>query len=128
MNFQETELKKQMPIGYRAKYLIHLAERFTQPCDNLKALESKNVDFKSTLEILSDFKGFGPYATNHMLVLLGFYNEIPIDTVVISYLKKVHHMRKVESFIKRHYGKWGPFKWWGMKMEKMLLQKNWLGD
>jgi hypothetical protein len=63
-----------------------------------------------------------------MLILTGYYAKIPVDTVVVSYLKENHRVRKPQSFIDRHYRKWGKYKWWGMKLEKILLQKNWLGD
>ena len=78
--------------------------------------------------MVRQLKGFADYATAHLLVLAGYYNEIPIDTVIVSYLKKNHRVRKPKSFIDRHYRRWGKYKWWGLKLEKMLKRQNWLGD
>jgi len=72
-------------------------------------------------------KGFGDYAVAHLLILCGYFDKIPIDTVVVSYLKKNYRVRKPESFINRTYRKWREYKWWGLKLEKMIKQQNWLG-
>jgi 3-methyladenine DNA glycosylase/8-oxoguanine DNA glycosylase len=127
-DFDEKTLKNKIPIGYRAKYFILLSQRFPKNIFEINWLEEKRSDYNNTLLELSKFQGFGPYATNHMLILLGFYDNIPIDTVVTKYLKTTHNAKKPSSFIKRHYRKWGPYKWWGMKLEKMIKQKNWIGD
>ncbi len=121
------ELKERIPVGYRATYLSALAERFTgDPL--LENLETAGYDYETADKIVRRSKGFADYACAHLLVLAGYYQKIPVDTVVVSYLKRNHRVRKPASFIKRHYGKWGPYKWWGFKMEKMIARQNWLGD
>jgi 3-methyladenine DNA glycosylase/8-oxoguanine DNA glycosylase len=127
LNKNSEELKKLMPIGYRANYLSLLAKRFSNDPD-LKSLENNGLGYQAAKKIACELKGFGPYACAHLLVLSGHYNEIPIDTVVVSYLKRVHRVRKPQSFIKRQYRKWGDYTWWGLKLEKMINRQNWLGD
>ena len=116
-----------IPVGYRADYLIELSKRFSED-PFLGGIESNGYNYKSAYKYVIDSKGFGNYACNHLLVLAGYYDRIPVDTVVVSYLKKNYRVRKPESFIKRKYGKWGEYMFWGLKLEKMLKRQNWLGD
>jgi 3-methyladenine DNA glycosylase/8-oxoguanine DNA glycosylase len=121
------EIEKLMPIGYRSKYFIDLAKQFLKTPD-LSAIEKNGYDFQSAYKIVNVLKGFGPYASSHLMVLCGYYDQIPIDTVVIAYLKRNYRFRKAETFINRHYKKWQEYKWWGLKLEKILKRENWLGN
>ena len=125
--YSPKELNKVTPVGYRSEYLVGLAEHFTQ--DSLvKNIENNGFDYKSADAIVRKIRGFGDYATAHMLILTGYYDEVPIDTVVLAYLKENHRVRKPRSFIDRTYRKWGRYKWWGLKLEMILRHHNWLGD
>ncbi len=126
-NYSENQIKKVIPIGYRASYFLQLAKTFSENPD-LNGLERNGLDFKSAFRMVSQLKGFGPYASTHILIIVGYYGKIPIDSVVTSYLKHNYRVRNPNSFIERHYRNWGPFKWWGLKLEKMLKHQNWLGD
>jgi 3-methyladenine DNA glycosylase/8-oxoguanine DNA glycosylase len=121
--YTAAQLKGMMPVGYRAAYLKPLAEIFTED-PTLNKIETNGFDYKSADKMIRGLKGFADYATAHLLILAGYYNEIPIDTVVISYLKRKHRVRKPKSFINRHYRKWGKYKWWGFKLEKMLQKQS----
>ncbi len=121
------ELKKRIPVGYRAGYLSALAKRFVRD-PFLEDLETAGFDYGAADKIVRRSNGFADYASAHLLVLAGYFQKVPIDTVVVSYLKRNHRVRKPASFIKRHYGKWGPYRWWGFKLEKMIAGQNWLGD
>jgi len=121
--YTAAQLKEMMPVGYRAAYLKPLAETFRED-PTLNKIETNSFDYQSADETIRGLKGFADYATAHLLILAGYYNEIPIDTVVVSYLKGKHRVRKPKSFINRHYRKWGKYKWWGFKLEKMLHNQN----
>jgi len=116
-----------IPVGYRADYLIELSKRFSED-PLLGDIESNGYRYTEADQYVRKSKGFGDYACSHLLVLAGYYDKIPVDTVVVSYLKKNYRVRKPESFIKRKYGKWGKYVFWGLKLEKMLNRQNWLGD
>lgn len=125
--YSSNEIREFLPIGYRSRFLKLLAKKFAED-PTYNQLENKIYDYKVADNIVRHIKGFADYATAHLLLLAGYYNEVPIDTVVTSYLKKNHRVRKPKSFIDRQYRKWGKYKWWGLKLEKMLNQQNWLGD
>jgi len=126
-DYSAKNIGRLMPVGYRADYLIDLAKRFSED-PFLGNIESNGYDYKSAYQHVINSRGFGDYACNHLLVLAGYFDRIPVDTVVVSYLKKNYRVRKPESFIKRKYGKWGKYMFWGLKLEKMLKRQNWLGD
>jgi len=126
-SFTHGMIRKLVPVGYRAPYFKLLAERFCHD-PALGDIESAKSDTIRVRKIISGLKGFGPYACAHVQVLTGRFQDIPVDTVVTSYLKKVHRVRKPEAYIKRKYKAWGEYKWWGLRLEQIIMRKHWLGD
>jgi N-glycosylase/DNA lyase len=118
---KESSLRKNVPIGYRAPYLVAIAKRFNDD-PHLGQLESGAEDFETVFERVKEFTGFGHYAASHLLVLAGYAHEIPVDTIVTAYVKRAHRARKPHSFVQRHYKQWGRYRWWGMKLERMILE------
>ncbi len=127
IKYTPEKLKKLIPIGYRAGFLNALSKRFLKDQDLIN-LEHSDLDYKTADSIIRQSKGFADYACAHVLILAGHFQEIPVDTVVVSYLKKNHRVRKPKSFINRNYRSWGPYKWWGFKLETIMKQENWIGD
>lgn len=127
IKFSPQDLRRLSPIGYRADSLKKLAEIFVND-PSIKEIESCKYDYNTAFNKIIKLKGFGNYATTHLLVLSGYFQKVPIDTVAVSFLKKNYGMRKPESFINRHYKSWGEFKWWGFTLDKMIKRQNWLGD
>jgi 3-methyladenine DNA glycosylase/8-oxoguanine DNA glycosylase len=125
--YTQEKIQKMMPIGYRAEYFISLAKRFHED-PYLQDIELNSFEYKDADKLVRAIKGFGDYAVAHLLIMSGYYNEVPIDTVVVSYLKENYRVRKPQSFIDRTYKKWGHYKWWGLKLEKIIKQQNWLGE
>lgn len=121
------DLRRKIPIGYRAEYLHHLAHAFSNN-SGLSGLEYGSESYKEAYKKVSRLKGFGSYATTHLLVLAGYYEQIPVDSEVTSFIKKNYKCRNVSSFVHRHFAPWGRYKWWGLKFDKMLRRQNWLGD
>jgi N-glycosylase/DNA lyase len=121
------KLKDIAPVGYRAAYVKALADRFiTDPY--LHNLESDGLDYRSADNIVRDLLGFADYACAHLLVLAGYFDKIPIDTTVVSFLKENYRVRKPHSFVARHYRKWGSDRWWGYKLDRMNTNQHWIGD
>jgi hypothetical protein len=121
------QLKKLAPVGYRARYLTALAERFKKD-PYLENLESDGHDYLAADRIVRSFQGFADYGCAHLLVLAGYFDRVPVDTTVVSFLKKNYRVRKPLSFIERHYRKWGKNRWWGYKLDRMLAGQNWIGE
>lgn len=120
-----SRLKDKMRVGYRAGYLKNLAVRLRQDeaCMDIEKLTENQLR-----DYFGSIRGFGPYATNHILVLCGFYSQVPVDTVVKSYLREYHQAADSRDYIDNCFGQWGKYKWWGLKLEMMANSANWLGD
>jgi N-glycosylase/DNA lyase len=113
------KLKAMIPAGYRAAYLHALAIRFASDADSVHRMETSDMPVDDAYELAKGFFGFGPYAASHLLVMAGHFGRIPVDTVVTSFLKKAYRVRKVDSFITRHYGPWGRQRWWAMRLDQI---------
>ena len=127
LQYEPEELQKLMPIGYRADYLWNIAKSFSESLF-FQGIDTNRYERHQVENAFKNLKGFGRYSTAHMLVLSGFFDFVPIDTDVISFLKNEYRVRKPESFIKRHYKKWGDQIWWGYKFDRILKRANWLGN
>ena len=122
------QLKTMLPIGYRGEYLKELGDRLSKD-PSLEGLEVNGYDYGRADQVVRRSKGFADYACSQLLVFAGYYNEIPVDTTVVAFLKRNHpRVRRHQSFIDRRYRKWGPYKWWGYKFDTMLARQNWIGD
>lgn len=81
-------LRTQTRLGYRAPYVHELANSITSGGFDLEALKTAEL---TTLELrtkLLGIKGVGDYATANLLMLLGRYDYIPVDswaTKMVSY-------------------------------------------
>jgi 3-methyladenine DNA glycosylase/8-oxoguanine DNA glycosylase len=124
-DLSESELRNAVPIGYRAPYLLLLAKEFLNNPDFIK-LEDNKIPFDEAKKIVMNLKGFGSYASTHLLVMAEYYDEIPVDSVVKSYLEKTYGEDiAIPLLIESVYGKWNEYKWLGMKLDKMHRQKIW---
>lgn len=73
-------LQKRARLGYRAPYVLELAQRVAS---GELALEAWKTAVWSTPDLrkqLLSLKGVGPYATATLLMLLGHYDAVPVDS------------------------------------------------
>ena len=72
--------------------------------------------------------GLGPYSVAHMLVLLGDYSEIPVDSEVLSYLRDTHFGGKAVSTKKavKPYETYGKFRFLAFKFGCMARRLNYI--
>ncbi|KAA0054220.1 DNA glycosylase [Cucumis melo var. makuwa] len=103
------ELLKEHCLGYRAGYIVDFARRVKNGKIDLQRLEVQNPNY-----YFPKIKGFGPFATANILMCLGFYRQLPIDTETIRHLKQVHGIqfcnnKTVREDVKLIYDKYAPF-------------------
>ena len=104
-------LEKRCRLGYRARYLKNVARTFE---------ENNSFSKWSTAEILNclkDVKGLGEYSISHIGMLLGKYDQIPVDSEVRSYFRQVGRPDDKES-IHSHYENWHPYQFLAYKLER----------
>jgi 3-methyladenine DNA glycosylase/8-oxoguanine DNA glycosylase len=121
------ELKKLMPVGYRAEYLHALATRFATDASLLQ-MDNGGADPGGAYELARSLRGFGDYAASHLIIMAGHFHRIPVDTVVTNFLVEAYRTRNARSFSERHYQAWGKYRWWGLKLDQMRRYSNWIGD
>jgi 3-methyladenine DNA glycosylase/8-oxoguanine DNA glycosylase len=106
-------LEKRCKLGYRAPYLKNVARSF---------VENGSFSGWRTTEILNclkDVKGLGEYSINHIGMLLGKYDQIPVDSEVRSYFRQVGRPDDKES-IYSHYENWHPYQFLAYKLERRI--------
>jgi 3-methyladenine DNA glycosylase/8-oxoguanine DNA glycosylase len=116
---------KGLGVGYRGDYLVNLSRAFlTNP--KLEILESK----KDIHDFFAEIKGFGPYAVNHMLVMLGHYDRIPIDGEVRRFFAQMLRRDVVddEDIQIRYSKKWQNWNFLAYKMDRIRRKLNYIDD
>lgn len=104
-------------LGYRAPFIYQLAQNFRDKPEFFTAL----WDFgRGTPEIRKDLlsvKGIGNYAAASVLMLLGRYDEIPVDSVFQQMMRKKYFADKDFDVkdalaIYEQWGKWKYLAYW----------------
>ncbi|CAJ1962838.1 unnamed protein product [Sphenostylis stenocarpa] len=117
-NLDESFLAKRCRLGYRAGYIIELAQAIVEGKIQLEQLEELSKDaslscYKQLDDQLKQIKGFGPFTRANVLMCLGYYHVIPWDSETVRHLKQVHSRNTTSKTIERDlqeiYGKYEPY-------------------
>ena len=115
-------------LGFRARYVSEFARRVVDGDLDLDAWcmeQDTNVLRATVLGV----KGIGSYAANHLLMLLGHYDQVPCDSEVRAYLglsPKIPQ-KEVERIMAKRYGHWGRFAYLAYKFERVFAKENYVG-
>ncbi len=127
LGFSERQLAAKSACGYRAKTVRTVARLFA---DNRLPLDAwaANKDFERIAAALEPIWGIGPYALSHILVLLGDYRTIPVDSEILRYLSKTHFKgRKVTpGRAVEPYERFGEFRYLAFKFGRMSRRENYI--
>ena len=105
-------------LGYRAPYLRKLAA--APSLEPLRQDESPTPELRKRLLALP---GFGPYAADSMLKLLGRFDHLALDSMIVREWKTLFPRRKpTEAAIARHLARYG--EWKGLALW-MLVTARW---
>ena len=107
-----SEFEKQVRLGYRASYVYLLAERITNEDLDPDSLLDAHLTTAQLKKKLLAIKGIGNYAAATLLMLLGRYDELPIDSVFREYVAKKYFNGKKYTDKKGQaiYNKWRTWK------------------
>jgi 3-methyladenine DNA glycosylase/8-oxoguanine DNA glycosylase len=110
-------LREQCRMGYRAPYVNELSLRMASSKLNLEHLKTSSL---STLELrkeLMGIKGVGGYAAANLLMLLGRYDYVPVDSWALKMVsneffagEKVSPKQVLSTF--ERWGKWQGLAFW----------------
>ena len=116
-------LLKKIRMGYRAKVLIEATEALISK--GLISEEGTGKDDDICYEDLISLKGIGPYAANHLMLLLHDFSRIPVDSSVTRYCTEMLGLTKAD--IPAHFASWGDFSFLGFQLGRIISRTNWTG-
>lgn len=73
-------LQERCRVGYRAQPLVCIARDIAEGHLDLQALTNRALPVEEVERRLLALPGIGPYATGNMLMLLGRYDHLPVDS------------------------------------------------
>jgi N-glycosylase/DNA lyase len=113
--------------GYRAPYLHALARDVASGALDLEALRGSPLPTPELLARLRELRGFGPYAAEHLLRLLGHHDHLALDSWTRAKLARLRGRRRqpTDRALRRWYAPYGP--WAGLAMW-LEVTGDWHGD
>jgi 3-methyladenine DNA glycosylase/8-oxoguanine DNA glycosylase len=81
-------LRQRAKLGYRAPYVLELAQRQAMGELELESLKRNNLPTHELRKQLLALKGVGEYAAANLLMLLGRYDYIPVDSWALMMVSK----------------------------------------
>ena len=98
--------------GYRSPYFAELAEAVAAGKIDPESWLTTDMPTAELKREIKSIKGFGEYAADNLLKLLGRYDGLALDSWLRSQFYKKHNREKVcpDKKIERHYKKFGAWK------------------
>lgn len=107
-------LRGRCRVGYRDQRLIDLAKIFHRGDIDEAWLESPATPDADVFEFLKSLPGIGPYAAGNIMMLLGRYSRLAIDTETVRHGKAALGLtgtdRQIIKKLEAHYEPFGAYK------------------
>ena len=102
-------LKAKIRCGYRAVSLVRFARRVARGQLDLSAWERRETPADETRDAITSEHGFGPYAAEGILRILGRHDFFAIDSWVRQEYRRRYHgpARTTDRAIARRYARYG---------------------
>ncbi len=112
--------------GYRAPWLRRLARAVTTGALDVESWRDPTIPTDALAERIRALDGFGPYASEHLLRLLGRYDHLALDSWSRAKLAQLRGKRRIPSdaAIRRWFEPYGSFAGLAMWLE---LTADWHG-
>ena len=124
----ENNLRTVVGMGYRGKSLVLLAGKAMSGDAPWLLDSSAQPDAATAEKEISSWHGFGPYATRHLLMMMGFHAYLPIDREVGNHLGIRQPGDTGSDLDSNHFEDWGRFRFTAYKLTRVAGHKNWIGD
>jgi len=119
--------KGAISLGYRLESLRQLADRSISR-DSWMCRLVLDLPEEELKERISSWRGFGPYATQHLMVLLGFHSYLPVDREVGKYIGVHSPGKRFKPGSLPHFDSWGEYRFTAYKLTRVLTKMNWIGS
>jgi 3-methyladenine DNA glycosylase/8-oxoguanine DNA glycosylase len=119
--------RDEIRAGYRAPFLAALARDVASGALDLEGLRRSSEPTDAVARRLLAIRGFGPYAAEHLLRLLGRNGHLALDSWTRAKLAKLRGRRRVpgDRTLRRWYAPYG--EWAGLAMW-LEVTADWHGD
>jgi len=114
IRFGRDNLRSLCKVGYRADRIVRLAEAFADGSVDPDWFESPDRTTGELYDRLLRIHGFGDYAASNLLMLLGHYDRVAIDTETYRHWCKMHGLdrpadpKTLHGDIERYYNAFAP--------------------
>jgi len=111
-NSNEETLRAETRLGYRAPYLLVLSQQVHCGELDLENLKDDSLPTPELRKRLLAVKGVGAYAAANLLLLLGRYDYLPIDSWAIKMVSQEWHDGQpvTPADVERAFERWGQWK------------------
>jgi len=113
----EETLRNETRLGYRAPYVLALARAVAGGELDLEAYKTSDLPTPELRKEMLALKGVGPYAAANLMVLLGRYDFLPVDSWALKVVSHEWHggqpigATEVEAAFE-HWGAWKGLAYW----------------
>jgi len=114
---EESTLREGCRMGYRAPYVTELSRRVASGELDLEAIKSSSLSTPELRKELMTIKGVGGYAAANLLMLLGRYDYVPVDSWALKVVSteffggdKITPKQVLSTF--ECWGKWQGLAYW----------------
>ena len=113
----EETLRAETRLGYRSPYVLKLARSVVSGALDLESLKTAAIPTAELCKRLLAIKGVGEYAMANLLMLLGRYDFIPVDSWARTVVSHEWHggepvgRAEVEAAFER-WGEWQGLAYW----------------
>ena len=113
----EKELKEACSVGYRADWIVTFARQVVEGEFDVAKCEDTGLPTDELYRHLRTIRGVGDYAASGLCTLLGRYDRLAFDTVLMDHYRRRFPRRKATAAnIKKHYARYHPYEylvyWW----------------
>ena len=107
----EADLRQRGRLGYRAPYVLSVAEAFVADNTDLKALKDPSLPTPEIRQRLRQLRGIGPYAAANLLMLLGRFDDLPVNSWAMKMVSQEWYggSEVTEKMVRQHFERFGEF-------------------
>jgi 3-methyladenine DNA glycosylase/8-oxoguanine DNA glycosylase len=108
----EAQLREETRLGYRAPYILNLAQRVTASNLDVESFKTSSLPTLDLRKELMKIQGIGPYAAANLLMILGRGDFLPIDTWALKMVSQEWHAGQTvtPAQVQAAFEKWGEWK------------------
>ncbi|MFD1067985.1 DNA-3-methyladenine glycosylase family protein [Oceanobacillus locisalsi] len=109
---EKSFLNQDAKLGYRSEYIYELAFQLCNHAYELDELTNPEMATEHVVYKLKEIRGVGPYALSTILMLLGRYDFLPVDSEFKKHVKHKYFAGELppKSQLQQLYKEWGEFK------------------